>query len=52
MGYSGRMAEVYEILAGVVAILEEMEEERHDARYFVLMAALEKALEMVDGMAE
>lgn len=34
------MAEAYEIIMGVIAILEAMEEERHDARFFALIAAL------------
>lgn len=51
MGYSGRMAEVYEILTGVVAILEELEEKRHDPRIFVLIAALEKVADRIDEMA-
>ena len=40
MGYDADMAEAYEIVMGVIAILELMEEERHDARLFVLIEAL------------
>lgn len=46
------MGVVYEILAGAVAVLYEMEEERHDPRFFLLIAAIERAMEMVDSAAE
>lgn len=42
------MDEAYEILAGVTKILEEMDEERHDPRYFVLLAALRRVLDLID----
>lgn len=46
--YDGPMAEVIEILHGAIAILDAMEEERHDARYYVLMAAIDKVLDCIE----
>ena len=34
------MDEAYEVLEGCAAILETLEEERHDPRHYVLIAAL------------
>lgn len=47
MRYHRGMAEAYEIIMGAIAILEEMDEERHDPRYFVLIAALKRVLDMM-----
>ena len=48
MRYHRGMAETYEIIMGAIAILEEMDEERHDPRFFVLIAALRAALALID----
>ena len=42
------MDEVYETLEGCVAILEAMEEERHDPRFYALMAALRWVISLVE----
>ena len=34
------MDEAYEVIEGCAAILETLEEERHDPRHYVLIAAL------------
>lgn len=41
------MDEAFEILTGIVAILETMDEDSHDARYFVIIAALKRVLDMM-----
>ena len=42
------MDEVLETLEGCVAILEAMEEERHDPRLYAVMAALRWAISQVE----
>lgn len=47
MRYHRGMAEAYEIIMGAIAILETMDEDSHDARYFVIIAALKRVLDMM-----
>ena len=42
------MDEVLETLEGCVAILEAMEEERHDPRLYAIIAALKWAVARID----
>ena len=44
------MDEVRETLEGCVAILEAMEEERHDPRLYAIIAALRWAISQVEPM--
>lgn len=46
------MDEVYETLEGCIAILEAMEEERHDQRHYALIAALRWVANVLDDVAE
>ena len=44
------MDEVLETLEGCIAVLEAMEEERHDPRLYAVMAALRWAISQVEPM--
>lgn len=43
------MAEAIEAIEGCIAVLEAMEEERHDPRHYALMAALRWAVDALDA---
>lgn len=44
------MDEVLETLEGCLAILDSMEEERHDSRLYAIIAALKWAISQVEPM--
>ena len=44
------MSEVLETLEGCIAVLEAMEEERHDSRHYAIIAALKWVISQVEPM--